>query len=34
MSYVKYSVVDCDGHIVESIPEFAEFMSERIKATR
>jgi predicted TIM-barrel fold metal-dependent hydrolase len=31
MSYVKYSVVDCDGHIVESIPEFAEFMSERIK---
>lgn len=31
MSYEKYSVVDCDGHIVESIPEFAEFMSERIQ---
>ena len=31
MSYEHYSVVDCDGHIVESIPEFAEFMSERIK---
>ncbi len=31
MSYENYSVVDCDGHIVESIPEFAEFMSERIK---
>ncbi|MEK7342109.1 MAG: amidohydrolase family protein [Candidatus Binatota bacterium] len=31
MSYEKYSVVDCDGHIVESIPEFAEFMSERIR---
>lgn len=31
MSYENYSVVDCDGHIVESIPEFAEFMSDRIK---
>ena len=27
----NYSVIDCDGHIVESVPEFAEFMSERIK---
>jgi hypothetical protein len=26
MSYENYSVVDCDGHIVESIPEMAEFM--------
>lgn len=26
-----YSVVDCDGHIVESIPEMAEFMSERVR---
>jgi len=31
MSPENYSVVDCDGHIVESIPEFAEFMSERIR---
>lgn len=31
MSYENYSVVDCDGHIVESVPEFAEFMSDRIK---
>jgi predicted TIM-barrel fold metal-dependent hydrolase len=31
MSYENYSVVDCDGHIVESIPELAEFMSERIQ---
>jgi predicted TIM-barrel fold metal-dependent hydrolase len=31
MYYERYSVVDCDGHIVESIPEMAEFMSERIK---
>jgi predicted TIM-barrel fold metal-dependent hydrolase len=31
MSYENYSVVDCDGHIVESIPEFAEFMSDRIR---
>jgi len=31
MSKEAYSVVDCDGHIVESIPEMAEFMSERIK---
>ena len=31
MSYDNYSVVDCDGHIVESIPEFAEFMGDRIK---
>ena len=28
MSYDNYSVVDCDGHIVESIPEMAEFMSQ------
>jgi predicted TIM-barrel fold metal-dependent hydrolase len=26
MSYEQYSVVDCDGHIVESIAEMAEFM--------
>jgi hypothetical protein len=26
MSYDNYSVVDCDGHIVESIPEMSEFM--------
>jgi len=31
MSYENYSVVDCDGHIVESIPEMAEFMSKRIR---
>ena len=31
MSYENYSVVDCDGHIVESIPEMAEFMSSRIR---
>jgi predicted TIM-barrel fold metal-dependent hydrolase len=31
MSYDGYSVVDCDGHIVEHVPEFAEHMSERIK---
>jgi len=31
MSYEHYSVVECDGHIVESIHEFAEFVSERIK---
>src|SRR2546426_10606945 len=32
MSYENYSVVDCDGHIVESIPEFAEFIDR--KSTR
>ena len=32
MSYEQYSVVDCDGHIVESIPEMAEFMNERVKS--
>ena len=26
MSYEQYSVIDCDGHIVESIAEMAEFM--------
>jgi len=31
MSYEGYSVVDCDGHIVESVAEMAEFMSERIQ---
>jgi uncharacterized protein len=31
VSYEKFSVVDCDGHILESIPEMAEFMSARIK---
>ncbi len=31
MSYDNYSVVDCDGHIVESVPEMAAFMSTRIK---
>ena len=31
ISYENYSLVDCDGHIVESIPELAEFMSDRIK---
>jgi len=31
MSYENYSVVDCDGHIVESIPELVEFMSDQIK---
>src|ERR671930_1187682 len=31
MAYGNYSVVDCDGHVVESIPEIAEFMSERLK---
>ena len=36
MSYENYSVLDCDGHIVESVPEMAEFMSPRIRqhATR
>jgi hypothetical protein len=31
MSYEHYSVIDCDGHIVESVPEMAGFMSPRIK---
>ena len=31
MSYEQFSVVDCDGHIVESVAEMAEFMSERLK---
>jgi len=31
MSYENYNVIDCDGHIVESVPEMAEFMSLRIK---
>jgi hypothetical protein len=26
MSDDNYSVIDCDGHIVESIPEMSEFM--------
>jgi len=32
MSCEDYSIVDCDGHIVESVPELAEFMSERIRS--
>lgn len=32
MSYEQYSVVDCDGHIVESIAEMSEFMDERTKS--
>ena len=31
MSYDDYSVVDCDGHVVEWIPDMAEYMSDRIK---
>ncbi|MGH7775324.1 MAG: amidohydrolase family protein [Candidatus Binatia bacterium] len=31
MPYENYSVVDCDGHIVESIPEMAEFMDEGVR---
>jgi len=31
MSYDNYTVIDCDGHIVESVPEMAEFMSARIR---
>lgn len=31
MSYERFSVVDCDGHILESIPEMAEFMSDRVR---
>ena len=31
MSYDQYSVIDCDGHIVESVPEMAEFMGARIR---
>ena len=31
MSYDNFSVVDCDGHIVELIAEMAEFMSTRIR---
>lgn len=31
MSYERFSVVDCDGHILESIPEMAEFMNERVR---
>lgn len=31
MSHEGYTVVDCDGHVVESITEMAEFMSDRIK---
>jgi uncharacterized protein len=27
MAYDRYTVVDCDGHVWESIPEFAEFMT-------
>ena len=26
MAYEQYSVVDCDGHIVETAEELAEFM--------
>ena len=31
MSTSRFSVVDCDGHIVESIPEMAEFMDEGLR---
>ncbi len=31
MSTNQFSVVDCDGHIVESIPEMAEFMDEGLR---
>ena len=31
MSYEGYTVVDCDGHVVESIAEMAEFMSDRLQ---
>ena len=31
LSYDDYSVVDCDGHVVEWIPDMAEYMSDRIK---
>ena len=31
MPYDAYSVIDCDGHIVESVAEMADFMSARIK---
>lgn len=34
MSYDNYSVIDCDGHIVESAPEMAGFMSARISRCR
>lgn len=27
----KISVLDCDGHIIESIPEMAEYMDPRIR---
>ena len=33
MADEKYSVVDCDGHIVESIPELAEFMDDFSRKT-
>lgn len=31
MSYDQYKVLDCDGHVWESIPEMAEFMDPRIR---
>ena len=31
MSYDQFSVVDCDGHVVESIEEMAEFMDARTR---
>jgi len=33
MANQQFSVVDCDGHIVESIPELAEYMDDFAKRT-
>jgi len=31
MSYKRFSVVDCDGHILESVPELAEFTKKGVR---
>ena len=33
MSGQIFSVIDCDGHLVESIPELAEYMEPRLRRT-
>ena len=32
MPYENYSVVDCDGHIVESVPEMARCLRFRVQS--
>lgn len=31
MVHEQYAVIDCDGHLVESVPEMAEFMDDDLK---